>query len=147
VQGVDLGAIASSLSPTVGALGEALERVCSSASWQHLPLSSPGRSFFQRVYVTFAGNSDLCLSFLRLCVDYGEKVFTWYPSSITLPTSSREGVTHDLREQTTKLLSEATSVPSENAPSVQGLSSYRSTPLIPITDIRGYYCLLFTRIT
>ena len=120
VQGVDLGAIASSLSPTVGRLGDALERISSSDSLKYSQLSlSP----FQRVYVAFAGNSDLCLSFLRHCADYGEKVLAWFHPSIGSPTPSRMGAPHDLRERITGLRSEVTGVSAENAASAQGLSS------------------------
>ncbi|KAF8486405.1 hypothetical protein DFH94DRAFT_850431 [Russula ochroleuca] len=84
--GADLGAIAASLSSSIGFLGEALERMSSSASLQY---SLSGLSYFQRVYVAFAGNSHLCLSLLRHCADYGEKVFSWCSPSIASPTSSR----------------------------------------------------------
>jgi hypothetical protein len=100
VQGADLGAIAASLSSSIGFLGEALERMSSSASLQY---SLSGLSYFQRVYVAFAGNSHLCLSLLRHCADYGEKVFSWCSPSIASPTSSRVGAPHDLLEQTTGL--------------------------------------------
>jgi hypothetical protein len=50
-----------------------------------------GRSSFQRVYIAFAGNSDICLSFLRNCADYGEKVSDCFLPSTGSPTSSRLG--------------------------------------------------------
>jgi hypothetical protein len=120
VQGVDLGAIASSLSTTSVSFGAALERIDSSASLRYSPLS---RFPFQRAYVAFAANSDLCLSFLRNCADYGEKVFTWCLSFNASPMSSRVG---DLQEGTARLLSEATGISTENVASVEGLSSYES---------------------
>jgi len=109
--GVDLGAIASCLSSTSGSFGDALERISSSASLRYSPPLS--RSCFQRAYVGFAANSDLCLSFLRHCTNYGEKVFTWCLSSNASPVSSRVGAPHDLRERTARLLSEATSISTE----------------------------------
>ena len=143
MQGVDLGAIASSLSSSSGSFGEALERISSSASLRYSPLSlSP----FQRVYVAFAANSDLCLDFLRNCADYGEKVFTWCLSFNTSPVSSRVGAPHDLQERTARLLSNATGISTENAASVEGLSLYESSPMIPITDRGRNSCFLLTRV-
>ena len=92
-QGVDLGVISSSLSPTIGSFEDALERMSSCESLQYSPL---GRSSFQRVYVAFAANSDLCHSFLQHCADYGEKVMAWHPASVSSP---RIGASHDLRER------------------------------------------------
>ena len=79
----------------------------------------------------FAGNRDLCLSFLQHCVNYGEKVFAWCLFGISSPAFSHVGSPYDLRKRTMKLLSETshtTDVLAENANSVQGLSSYRLTP-------------------
>ena len=116
MQGVDLGAIASSLSLTIGSLGEALERI-SSASLQYSQLSRPS---FQQVYIAFLGNRDPCHSFLRDCA---EKVLVWCLASVASPRSSRVGPSQDLRERTAGLRSEATGVSAENAASAQGLSS------------------------
>jgi hypothetical protein len=143
VQGVDLGAIASSLSSISGSFGEALERISSSVSLRYSPWS---RSSFQRVYVAFAANSDLCLSFLRRCADYGEKVSTWCLSFNASPIYSRVGGPHDLQERTVRLLSEATGISTENVASIKGLFSYESTPVIPITDRGGNYCFLLIRV-
>jgi hypothetical protein len=144
-QGVDLGTIASSLSSTSGSFGEALERISSCLSLQYLPLS---RTSFQRVYVAFAANSDLCLSFLRHCVDYGEKVSTWCLSINASPTSCRVGARHDLRERAARGLSEATGISTEDVARVKGPSSYEPVvPVIPITDGGGNSCLLPTRVT
>lgn len=129
------------LSPTIGSLEEALDRISSSASLQYSQLS------IQQVYVAFVGNRELCLSFLWHCVDYGEKMFTWHLTSITSPTSSCVGALHDLREWTTELRSKVTGVSAENVASVQGLSSFQSMLLIPVTDRCGYFCLLFTGAT
>ena len=108
-QEVDLGAIATSLSSTMRFLEDALDRMSSSTSLRY---SQVGRSSFQRVYVAFAGNSDICLSFLRDCADYGERLLACRLTSISLPTSSRAGALHDLRdwERSTGLRSEVTSV-------------------------------------
>ena len=114
LQGADLGAIASSLSTTMGSLENALERMFSSASLQYSQL---GRSSFQRVYIAFAGNSDLCLSFLRHCVDYGEKVFSWRLASISSPTSD---VPHDPPERITVRRPEVTGESSKSLEGVGG---------------------------
>ena len=114
----------------------------SSDSLRYSESYSPlGRSFLQRVYIAFAGNGDLCLSFLGHCVDYGEKVFTWCRTSIASSTSSRVGALNDLRERTARFLSEATCVAgsTENVVSAQGLSSSQPASLIPITDTCGYF--------
>ena len=144
MQGVDLGAIASFLSSAIGCFGEALEHISSSASLRHLPSSR--RSSYQQVYIAFAAHSDLCLSYLRRCADYGEKVFTWCLFFDASPISSRVGAPHDLQEWTTRLLSEATGISTENVASVEGLSSYESTPVIPLTDRDGIFCFLLTRV-
>ena len=127
MQGVDLGAIASSLSSTSCSFGIALDRISSCDSYRYSPLSRPS---FQRAYVGFAASSDLCLSFLRDCAHYGEKVFTWCFSFIASPASSPVGGPQDLRERTARLLSEATGISTENVTSVKGLSSYVSIPAI-----------------
>ena len=93
---VDLGGIASSLSPTMDFLRAALEGVFSSASFQYSQLD---QASFQRVYLAFEGNSDLCLDILRHCADYG-KMF-----SIGSATSSA-GAPYDLRRRTTEHRSE-----------------------------------------
>jgi hypothetical protein len=142
VQGVDLGAIASSLSSTSGSFGEALDRMFSSASLRYSPPLS--RSSFQRLYVAVAANSDMCLSFLRHCTDYGEKLFTWRLPFNASPISTREGAPHDLRERTARLLSEAAGVSMQNVvTSVKGLSSI---PVIPVTDRGGNFNFLLTRV-
>ncbi|KAF8486403.1 hypothetical protein DFH94DRAFT_713172 [Russula ochroleuca] len=120
--GVDLGAIASSLLLTIGSLGEALERISSSASLRYSQLS---RSSFQQVYIAFLGNRDLCHSFLRDCAGYGKKVLVWYLASVASPTSSCVGASHELRERTTGLWSEATGVSAENATRAQGSRRFK----------------------
>ena len=83
------------------------------------------------MYVAFAANSDLCLSFLRQCAHYGEEVIALCLPSIippqVLPTSSRAGVPLDLWDRAMRLRSEITVVSMENDAGAQGLSSYEST--------------------
>ena len=92
----DLGEIAFSLSLAMGSLRAALEGVFSSASFQYSQLD---QASFQRVYLAFEGNSDLCRDILRHCADYG----IMFP--IGSATSSA-GVPHDLRGRTTEDQSE-----------------------------------------
>ena len=82
----------------------------------------------QQVYVAFVAHSDLCLSFLQQCADYGEKVSTWSRPYATFPTFSRVGAPPDLLERSMRLRSEMTGVSVESTPSVPGLSSYQLTP-------------------
>jgi hypothetical protein len=118
--------IAISLSSTMGSLTSALDRLLSSYSLKYLPSCQPS---IQRVYVAFAANSDLCLSFLRRCVDYGEKVIGCRLHPTPLPASFRVMTSYNLRERTVRFQSEMTGISAENAASVQGQSSssYRST--------------------
>jgi len=119
----DIGAKASSLSSAMGSLTSALDRLVSSNSLKYL---QSGRSFMQRVYVGFLANSDVCLSFLRQCVDYGEKVFALCLPSIASPTSHTYYGVRDFWERTMRLRSEITSVPMENAASVQGPRKFKA---------------------
>ena len=120
LQGIDLGVIASSLSSTMGSLDDALERMSSTASFHY---SQSGRVSFQRVYVAFAGNSDICHSFLRRCADYGESVLAWRLVSIGSPTSARMGASgsHDLRKRTTGSRSEVTGVSEKGLETLEGV--------------------------
>ena len=140
-QGADLGAIASSLSPTIGSLEGALERMFSSTS---LKYSRPGRPLFEQVHIAFTANSGLCFSFLQHCTNYGENVLVWCRISVAL-FIPRVGAPSDLRERTMGLRSEVTDISMENAASTQGLSSYRSTHMSLITDRSGYFYLPFRR--
>jgi hypothetical protein len=107
-------------------LKSALERVTSSDS---LKYSLSGRSSFQQAYVAFAANRDVCLSFLRQCADYGDKVSAVCRPSMAPATSSpsRVGAPYELRERTMRLQFEMAGVSTENAADIQGLSSYRLT--------------------
>jgi hypothetical protein len=113
----------------MGSLTSALERLASSKSFKkYYSQSDLGRSSIQRVYLAFAANRDMCLSFLRQCADYGEEVIRWPLPSVALPTSLCMMASHDLRERIMRLRSEMTRVSGENTASVQGLSSYQLTP-------------------
>src|SRR6266446_2792594 len=105
-------------------LTSALGRLYSSNSLKYL---QPIQSSIQRVYVTFAANSDLCLSFIQRCIGYGEEVIGWRLPSIPLPMPLRVIASHELWERALRLQSEMTGGSVEIAASVQGLSSYQST--------------------
>jgi len=74
--------------------------------------------------VASEANGDLCRSFLRRCVDYVEKVTGCRLPSIPLPAPISVMASYDLRERTVRSPSEMTGISAENAPSVQGQSSY-----------------------
>ncbi len=120
----------------------ALSRLLSSRSLKYLPLCRPS---IQRVYIAFQGNRDLCYTFLQHCVDYGKKVIDCHPSSIILPTSLPVLASHDLRGRAMRLSSEMTDRSVGNAASVQGLSSYRSSTSMVITNTTGHYRSLDSR--
>jgi hypothetical protein len=110
----------------MGSLTSALERLLSSYSLKYLPSC---QFFIQRVYVAFEANSDLCLSFLRRCVDYGEKAIGCHLPYIPIPLPAPFSVmaSYDLRERTVGFQSEMPGISAENAPSMQGQSSYKLT--------------------
>ncbi len=83
----------------------ALEHLTVSNSLKYSHLGTPS---IERAYAAFAANSDLCLSFLRRCVDYGEKVIGWGLSSIPLPAPFRVMASHELWERPVKLRTEVT---------------------------------------
>jgi hypothetical protein len=108
----------------MGSLTSALDCLLSSYSLECLLSYQPS---IQRVYVAFEANSDLCLSFLRRCVDYEEKVIGCRFPSIPLPAPFRAMASYDLRDRTVRFQSEMTGISAENVASVQGQSSYWST--------------------
>ena len=108
----------------MGLLASALDRLPLSDSVKY---SRSGQSPIRQVYVAFAANSDLCVSFLRRCADYGEKVVGWHLPSTDLPTLSCVNTPHDLRERTIRFLAEMMGISVDNVASIQGLS-YQSTP-------------------
>ncbi len=102
----------------MGSLEENLKLIRSSASLAHISYS--GLSLVLRVEVAFARNSDLCLTFLRRCVNYRDFVAAFYNPPITLATSPPS---HDLCERAMRPPFETTSVSAENVDGVEGLSS------------------------
>jgi hypothetical protein len=74
--------------------------------------------------VAFAANSDLCLSFLQRCVDYGEKAIDCHLPSIPLPAPFRVMASYDLRERTVRFHPQMAGISVENAANIQGESSY-----------------------
>jgi hypothetical protein len=120
-QGVDLGTIASLLSPSLGKLEETLQRVRESASVT-FSLMSLGPVLQAKLGLT--QNSELCLSFLRRCVDFGEIVAGLSGASITYPAFSRLRASNDLQERVMNLMAEpeVVDLSAENDGRSQGLS-------------------------
>ncbi|KAH9984103.1 hypothetical protein BJV77DRAFT_1039489 [Russula vinacea] len=119
-------------------LRAALEGVFSSASFQHSQLD---QASFQRVYLAFEGNSDLCLDILRHCADYGKIIET--PEGIGDVGAQLRGLgTHPTHVQST----ETRAPPTRHASSDSTLQSSavshamdkdRSKPDIMITPPAG----------
>ena len=74
-------------------------------------------------------------------------MFIWCLSFNASRISSLVGARHDLQERTTRLLSEATDIPTENVASVEGLSSYELTLVMRITDRGMNFCFPLARVT
>ena len=136
MQGADIGAIASSLSPAMGSLQEGLERIRSSASLEHKSYS--GLPLILQAGLAFSRSRELWLRFLRRCVDYGE-IVTCTPL-VACPTSTRVGALHDLRDRAMRPRFETTSVSAESGALTQGLFSYQLTPLMVLTNTHGNHC-------
>jgi len=105
----------------MGSLEETLKLIHSSASLEHT--SYLGLSLVLSVEFAFTRNSNLCLAFLRRCVDYQDFVAALYNSPNTCPTSSRVVASRDLCERAMRPLFETTSTSAENGDGVEGLSS------------------------
>jgi len=120
VQGANIGDIASSLSPAMGSLDEALKLIHSSASLEHT--SHSGLPLVLSVEIAFARDRNLCLAFLRRCADYRDFVAAFYNPPITWPTSSRVGSSHGLCERAMRPPFETTRNSAENADDIEGLS-------------------------
>lgn len=121
----DIGAIALSLSLAMGPLGEALKRIRSSASLEHVSYS--GLPLLLQVDLAFSRDCDQCLSFLRCCAEYGEIVTVFSVSPSSSPMSSHLRASQDLRQRALRLQFETTVVSANSVAIVQGLSSYHPT--------------------
>jgi len=118
--------MASSLSSEMGFLSEALKRIRSSATFEHVSYS--GLPLVLQVDLAFSGDCDQCLSFLRRCVEYGEIVTTFCSLSSSRPTYPHLEGSQDLRDRILGLRFETTVVSPKCAVIVEGLSSYKQTP-------------------
>lgn len=124
-QGVDLGAILSTLSPALSTLEKALHNVRESASVE----SSHTRiALILQVNLGFTQNSEMCLAFFRRCVDFGEVIAASSVTFVAHPSFSRARASNDLQERVMALGTEAADVPAENATQSQSMS-----PLKPVT--------------
>ncbi|KAH9983591.1 hypothetical protein BJV77DRAFT_286295 [Russula vinacea] len=70
----------------------------------------------------------MCLSFLRQCAEYGDRVSAVCLRSMASPTSSPicAGAPYELRERTMRLQSEMIGVSTENAAGIQGSRKFKA---------------------
>lgn len=122
--GANIGEIASSLSSAMGSLEEALKLIHSSASLEYTSYS--GLSLVLRVQFAFTRNSDLCLAFLRRCVDYQDFLAALYNSPNTWHAPCRVVAPHDLCGRAMRPAFETTSGSTENADGVEGSRKFRA---------------------
>lgn len=120
-QAADLGAIASSLSPALSMLKEALHRVQESASVESSPT---GLALVLRTNLGLTENNELCLGFFRRCVDFGDMTVAFSDAIIAYPAFSRVRGSNDLQERVMALQTEAARVPAELIAQHQGLSPF-----------------------
>ncbi|KAI0293250.1 hypothetical protein BC826DRAFT_391213 [Russula brevipes] len=109
--GADIGAIASSLSSASRILEEALRRVRDSASME---FSYASLAPVLQVNLGLTQNSELCLAFLRRCVDFGEVVVVSSAAFIAYPTFSRVEASSNLRGRAMALRTEVVDILAEN---------------------------------
>jgi len=119
--GADLRMIASSLSPSLGKLEEVLKRVRESAS---VASSLMNLGPVLQVKLGLTQNSELCLSFFRRCVDFGEII----TASMTYPhpTFSRLTASSDLQERIVPLMTESVDFSAENDGRSLGVRKFSS---------------------
>jgi hypothetical protein len=70
-------------------------------------------------------NSELCLAFLRRCVDLGELVVASPAAFVAYPTFSRVKASNNLQGRATALRTEAVDVLAENTGYHPGLSPFK----------------------
>jgi len=128
----DIGSIASSLSSAMGFLSEALKRIRSSATFEHVSYS--GLPLVLQVDLAFSGDCGQCLSFLRRCAEYGEIVTTFCSLHSSWPTYPHLEGSQDLRDRILGLRFKTTVVSAKGAVIVDGLSSYKRLVTV-LTDV------------
>jgi len=123
--GADLSTIASSLSPSLGKLDETLQKVRESAS---VAFSLMGLAPVFQVKLGLAQNSELCLSFFRRCVDFGQIIGASSTASMTYPypTFSRLTASSDLQERILTLMTESVEFSVENDDYSSGARKFSS---------------------
>ena len=118
-QGADLGAIASSLFPTLNSLKGCLQRIHESAS---VECSNMSLVPILRAELGLAQNSELCFAFFRRCVEFGEVVSGSSAALINHLAFSRVRASSGLLERAMALETEASDVSTENDTPFQGPS-------------------------
>ncbi|KAI0257932.1 hypothetical protein BC834DRAFT_661220 [Gloeopeniophorella convolvens] len=109
----DVGAIATSLAPAVGAMRNALESVRMSTSAAFV--KSAQQSLILQTQFKFATNAQSCLVFLQRCAAYGEMMVLSCTTSIAPFASPRATASQDLCERIAQLQSGAPATPTEGA--------------------------------
>ncbi|KAH9961522.1 hypothetical protein BC827DRAFT_323669 [Russula dissimulans] len=112
---------ASLLSPSLGKLEETLQRVRESAS---VTFSLMNLGPVLQVKLGLTQNSELCLSFFRRCVDFGEIVAGLSAASIAYPAFSRLRASNDLQERVMTLMAEEVDLSAENDGCSQGARKF-----------------------
>ena len=119
-QGADLGAIASSLFPALNTLKGWLQRIQESASVEYSNISLVP---ILRAKYELVKNKDLCLTFFRRCVEFGEMVAESSAPLINRLAFSRVRSSTGLLERAMALETEVSVVSAENDSPSQGPSS------------------------
>ena len=119
-QGADLEAIASSLFPALNTLKGRLQKIQESASVEYSNMSLVP---ILRAKYELAKNNDLCFTFFRRCVEFGEMVAGSSAALINHFAFSRVRASTGLLEGAMALGTEAPDVSLENDVPSQGLSS------------------------
>jgi hypothetical protein len=122
-QGGDLGAIASSLFPALNTLKGSLRRIHESASVESSNMSLDP---IRRAESSLAENKELCFTFFRRCVEFGEMVAGSPDALIDHLAFSHVRASNDLLEGAVALNTEVPDDSVENEALSQGLSSLKS---------------------
>jgi len=119
-QGADLGSMASSLFPALNTVRRWLQRIHDSASVEY---SNMSLAPILRAKMGLAQNSNLCFTFFRHCVEFGEMVTATSAALIGSTAFSRVKDSNGLLERAMALGTEAQDFSAENDPLSRGLSS------------------------
>ncbi len=119
-QGADLVSIASSLFPALNTVRRWLQRIRDSVSVEY---SNMSLAPILRAELGLAQNSNLCFTFFRHCVEFGEMVTATSAALIGSTAFSRVKDSNGLLERAMALGTEAPDVSAQNDALFRGLSS------------------------